>query len=217
MKRFTVGLTGGIGSGKSTVAKRFEEHGVAVIDADAISHSLTAPGGAAINAIAATFGSAFIGADGSMDRAQMRARVFAEPGDRHKLEAILHPLVHAETSRQAAAASGPYIILMIPLLIEARTRNPRWRERFDRILVVDCTEATQIGRVMQRSALTPDAVRAIMAAQATRAERLAEADDVIDNDGAAAAIAPQTEALHQRYLELAGPSPAASYSSLPNA
>ena len=217
MRRFTVGLTGGIGSGKSTVAKRFEEHGVAVIDADALSHALTAPGGAAINAIAATFGSTFIGADGSMDRAQMRARVFAEPGDRRKLEAILHPLVHAETSRQAATAASPYIILMIPLLIEARTRNPQWRERFDRILVIDCSEATQIARVMQRSALTPDAVRAIMAAQATRAERLAHADDVIDNDGPAAAITPQADALHHRYLALAGHPPAASYSSLPKA
>lgn len=201
--RLTIGLTGGIGSGKSTVAQAFEASGIAVIDADAIAHALTAPGGSAIDAIRAAFGPAFITPEGALDRAQMRAHAFSQPAARERLEAILHPMIRAETARRADAATSAYRILMIPLLVEARARDVNWRQRYDRILVIDCSEATQLRRVMSRPGLTEDAVRAIMANQASRKERLAEADDVIDNDGSPEAIAPQAETLHQRYLELA--------------
>lgn len=203
-RRFTVGLTGGIGSGKSTVAAAFEAKGVPVIDADAIAHGLTAPGGAAIEPIRERFGDSFIAADGRMDRARMRDHVFAQPAERQRLEAILHPMIRAETARQAAAARFPYLILMIPLLIEASRTDANWRARFDRVLVVDCPEEVQLARVMARSALSREAAQAIMASQATRAERLTAADDRIDNGGAPAALAPQVEALHTLYLKLAG-------------
>ena len=209
---FTIGLTGGIGSGKSTVAREFEARGISVVDADAIAHQLTAPGGAAMDAISATFGASFVGSDGALDRARMRAHVFAQPAERQRLEAILHPLIREETARQANAAQSPYRILMIPLLVEARAHDPAWRARFDRILVVDCREATQITRVMKRSGLSEPAVRSIMASQAPRAVRLAAGDDVIDNDGDAELLPPVVEFLHQQYLALAqassGKSPA---------
>jgi dephospho-CoA kinase len=206
-RRFTVGLTGGIGSGKSTVAAAFEAKGVPVIDADAIAHGLTAPGGAAIEQIRSTFGARFIAVDGRMDRTLMREHVFAQPAERQRLEAILHPMIRAETARQAAAAQFPYLILMIPLLVEASRTDPHWRARFDRVLVVDCPEEVQLARVMARSALSREAAQAIMNSQATRAERLDAADDRIDNGGAAAALAPQVEALHNHYLILAGSPP----------
>lgn len=200
---FTIGLTGGIGSGKSTVAREFEKRGVAVIDADAIAHQLTAPGGAAIEAIRSAFGNQFIAADGSMDRATMRAHVFAAPTERQRLEAILHPLIRGATSAAADAARSPYRILMVPLLVEAQATDQRWRARYDRILVIDCDEETQVARVMNRSGLTSDAVRAIMASQVPRATRLAAADDVLDNQDAQAPLGPQVELLHQRYLAAA--------------
>jgi dephospho-CoA kinase len=202
---YTLGLTGGIGSGKSTVAAEFEARGAAVIDTDAIAHRMTAPGGPAIGAVRAAFGDAFIGADGAMDRARMRDHVFNAPQERARLEAILHPLIRAETERArlAAAGSAPYVILMIPLLAESARRDPRSRERFHRVLVVDCAEATQVRRVMARNGFTAEAVRRILDAQASRAERLAVADDVIDNDGGADALAPQVAGLHQRYLQMA--------------
>ena len=210
---YTVGLTGGIGSGKSTVGVEFEKHGVAVIDSDAIAHALTAPGGAAIEPIRAAFGAAFIGADGAMDRARMRDRVFQHPEERARLEAILHPLIRVETESRAraalAAGAPPYVILMIPLLVEAARRDAHWRTRYRRIAVVDCSEATQVRRVMARNGYTEPAVRRILEAQATRAERLAAADDVIDNDGGTEAIGPQVARLHQQYLRLAGASRAA--------
>lgn len=203
MNAYTVGLTGGIGSGKSTVGAGFAAHGVAVIDADAIAHALTAPGGAGIAPLRAAFGAEFIDADGAMDRARMRARVFAQPEERARLEAILHPLIRSETARAAAAAvaaSGyQYHILMIPLLVEGAARDKRWRERFDRILVADCSEATQVARVMTRDGFDEPAVRRIMAAQASRTERLAAADDVVDNDGEVGKIAPQVARLHAEY------------------
>jgi dephospho-CoA kinase len=199
----TIGLTGGIGSGKSTVAQAFEARGITVIDADAIAHALTAPGGDAINAIRDAFGATFITPEGALDRAQMRTHVFAQPAARLLLESILHPRIRAETAQRASAARSAYLILMIPLLVEARTRDANWRQRYDRVLVIDCSEATQISRVMSRSGLTEAAVQAIMANQASRQERLAEADDVINNDGSADAIAPQVEVLHRRYLLLA--------------
>lgn len=200
---YSVGLTGGIGSGKSTVGEAFAAHGVAVVDTDAIAHAMTAPGGPAIEAIRAAFGPRFIGADGAMDRAVMRDWVFKNPEERLRLEGLLHPLIRAETARQSAAATSPYVILMIPLLVEASRRDAQWRARFDRVAVVDCSEATQIARVMSRNGFTEEAVRRILEAQATRAERLAAADDVIDNDGAPERIAPQVLRLHGHYLELA--------------
>ncbi|HEY4375069.1 MAG TPA: dephospho-CoA kinase [Burkholderiales bacterium] len=205
---YAVGLTGGIGSGKSAVGAAFEKLGVAVIDSDAIAHALTAPGSAAIEPIRQAFGAEFIGADGAMDRARMREHVFKAPEERGRLEAILHPLIRAETEARAraavAGATAPaYVILMIPLLVEASRRDARWRERYDRIAVVDVSEATQVKRVIARNGFSEEAVRRIMAAQATRAERLAAADDVIDNEGPPAALPPQVGHLHAQYRRLA--------------
>ena len=177
-----VGLTGGIGSGKSTVAACLLEFGAAVIDADAISRELTAAGGAALPAIASAFGEGAIGGDGALDRTHMRELVFADPGARHRLEAILHPMISAETEQRAAsaAASGIGLIVFdVPLLVE----SGRWRQRVHRVLVVDCEEQTQIARVMQRSGWPRGAVEAVLAQQATRAQRRAAADAVIHNEG----------------------------------
>jgi dephospho-CoA kinase len=177
-----VGLTGGIGSGKSTVLAMLAQHGAAAIDADAISRGTTAAGGAAIAEIERTFGPGFITAERALDRERMRAQTFADPEARRKLEAIIHPLVGAESARQveaALAAGANCIVFDIPLLVE----SGRWRQQVDRVLVVDCAVATQIARVMQRSGLAEDAVRAIIAAQATREQRLAAADLVICNEG----------------------------------
>jgi dephospho-CoA kinase len=196
---FTVGLTGGIGSGKSSVARAFEARGVGVIDADALAHALTRPGGAAMPAIRAAFGDDYADANGALDRAKMRALVFADPGAKTRLETILHPMIRAETLRLAAAAPGPYVILMIPLLVESGVA----RSRCDRVLVVDCPEEEQVRRVMARSGLAAAEVRAIMATQASRAERLSAADDVLDNGGDPAAIEPQVQRLHAQYVALA--------------
>jgi dephospho-CoA kinase len=176
-----IGLTGGIGSGKSTVLQMLADLGAAVIDADAISRATTAPGGAAIPAIAQAFGPDFIGPDGSLDRDRMRDRAYADAQARRTLEAIIHPLVAAESSRRvetALAAGAPCIVFDIPLLVE----SGRWRSQVDKVLVIDCAPQTQVERVVARSALAPDAVRAIMAAQATREQRLAAADVVICNE-----------------------------------
>jgi dephospho-CoA kinase len=196
----TVCLTGGIGSGKSSVARLFEARGVAVIDADALAHELTAPGGAAIPAIRAAFGPEVIDERGALDRERMRQHVFGDPAARKRLEGILHPMIRDESERQRAAATSAYVILMIPLLVESG--DPR--RRCDRVLVVDCPEAEQVRRVMLRSNLGRAEVEAIMATQASRAERLAHADDVIDNGGDPELLGPQVEALHARYLSLAG-------------
>ncbi len=193
---FTVGLTGGIGSGKSLVADLFAAHGAAIIDTDLIAHQLTMPGGLAIPAIGTAFGAGFIDADGAMDRAKMRQLVFADADAKQRLEAILHPLIQQECERAAANTDGAYLMFAVPLLVE----SGRWRQRVTRILVVDCPEQQQIERVMRRSGLTEPQVRAIMAAQASRAERLAAADDVIVNDGPVTALAPQVERLHAQYL-----------------
>lgn len=198
-RRYTVGLTGGIGSGKSSVARAFETHGASVIDADALAHALTQPGGAAMPAIRRAFGDAFADAHGALDRAKMRALVFSDGKAKARLEAILHPLIRAETARLADAADGPYVLLMIPLLVESGVAH----SRCDRVLVVDCPEDEQVRRVMARSGLAADEVRAIMATQATRAARLSAADDVIDNGGDASLIAPQVERLHAQYLAAA--------------
>ena len=177
-----LGLTGGIGSGKSTVAKMLLDGGAALIDADAVSRAITAAGGSAIPQIAAQFGPEAIAADGAMNRDAMRQRVFADPSARQQLEAIIHPLVSLESDRQAEQASlagSELLIFDIPLLVESK----RWRQQLDRVLVVDCEEATQINRVIQRSGWTADAVKKVIASQATRAQRLAAADLVIYNDG----------------------------------
>lgn len=200
MSRFKVGLTGGIGSGKSTVARQFENRGVTVIDADALAHQLTAPGGAAIAPIRAAFGDDAIDARGALDRARMRALVFNDADAKRRLESILHPMIRAESERLAAAATAPYLIHMIPLLVESGEPHAR----FARVLVVDCPEEIQIARVMARNGLARAEVEAIMATQATRAQRLAQADDVIDNSGDESVLEPQVERLHRLYLELSG-------------
>ena len=176
-----LGLTGGIGSGKSTVAALLASHGAAVIDADAISRQTTASGGAAIEPIRQTFGAAFITPAGALDRERMRAHVFQDPSARQRLEQIIHPLVGQETERQTRAALTAgcrCIVFDIPLLVE----SGRWRARLDQVLVVDCRTETQIERTMQRSDLSRDAVVAIIASQATRAQRLSAADLVLYND-----------------------------------
>ena len=193
---FVVGLTGGIGSGKSAASARFAALGVTVIDTDVIAHALTAPGGAAIAAIQAHFGPRVIAADGSLDRAAMRTLAFADPAARRQLEAILHPLIRSESERQCMAATTPYVILAVPLLIE----SGGYRERCQRICVVDCPEALQIARVSARSGLPAEQIRAIMAAQVSRRERLAAADDVIDNSGTLATLHAQVDRLHRQYL-----------------
>ncbi len=198
-RRFVVGLTGGIGSGKSTVAEMFAARGAAIIDTDVIAHGLTAPGGAAMNAIHAEFGAAFLTPDGALDRSKMRNYVFAQPDARARLEAILHPLIRSETERAAQQARGEYLMLVVPLLVE----SGNWRQRLDRVLVVDVPEEMQVRRVILRSGLPEAQVRAIMAAQATRQARLAAADDIIDNGGDALALVPQVERLHAQYLGLA--------------
>ena len=178
---FLLGLTGGIGSGKSTVSALLAERGAAVIDADAISRAATAAGGSALPAIAAAFGPQLIGSGGALDRAAMRALAFRDASNRARLEAIIHPLVSQEIDRQArqAAARGSALIVFdVPLLVEA---GARWRSRVDRVLVVDCDLATQIGRVQARSQLPPDEIRRIAQAQATRGQRLAAADIVLAN------------------------------------
>ena len=176
-----IGLTGGIGSGKSTVAAALVELGGALlVDTDAISRALTAPGGGAMAAIEARFGRSFVASDGALDRAAMRELAFRDPAAKQTLESILHPMIGAETARQAAlAAPGQRVVFDVPLLVE----SGRWRRLVDRVLVVDCDESTQIARVMARSGLSEGAVRAILAQQATRAQRRAAADAVIHNDG----------------------------------
>jgi dephospho-CoA kinase len=196
---FIVGLTGGIGSGKSTVADLFVQRGVALVDTDAIAHELTGPGAAAISALRAAFGDAILRADGGLDRVAMRQRVFSDAAAKSTLEAILHPMIRAESARRCAAATTPYVLLAVPLLVEAGT----YRERCDRILVVDCEEATQVARVVARNGMTEAEIRPIMAAQASRSVRLAAADDVVDNDGAPETLPAQIEKLHQTYLQAA--------------
>jgi len=174
-----IGLTGGIGSGKSTVAGLLREAGAAVIDTDAISRQLTLAGGAAMPAIAEAFGPRALTAEGALDRAYMRELAFADSGARRRLEAILHPLIGSETEAQAAAATSELLVFDVPLLVE----SGRWRARVDRVLVVDCEEQTQIARVMQRSGWSRTAVEAVLQQQASRSRRRGAADAVIHNEG----------------------------------
>ena len=196
---FYVGLTGGIGSGKSLVADMFAARGAALIDTDLIAHRLTAPGGMAMPAIRDAFGEDFVTPQGAMDRARMRALVFSDGAAKGRLESILHPLIRSATESAAREASGLYRIFVVPLLVE----SGNWRQRVSRVLVVDCPEALQIERVMRRNGLAEEQVRAIMAAQASRRDRLAAADDVVVNDGDVAALTPQVDRLHALYAELA--------------
>jgi dephospho-CoA kinase len=196
---FIVGLTGGIGSGKSTVADLFTTHGVTLVDTDRIAHELTTSGGAAMPAIEHAFGTGVIAPDGSLDRAAMRSLVFERPEQRQRLESILHPLIRRESERQVAQATSAYVILAVPLLVE----SGRWQERVHRVLVIDCLPDVQVSRVMQRSGLAREQVEAIIAVQASRQQRLAAADDVIDNNGTPDALPGAVAQLHERYLELA--------------
>lgn len=198
---FIVGLTGGIGSGKSAVADRFAQLGAAIVDTDAIAHELTRPGGAAIPGVRALFGDESIAPDGAMDRRKVRELVFADAAAKKRLEALLHPMIRAESERRIAASEGtaPYAIHVVPLLVESGD----YRKRVRRVLVVDCDEDTQVERVRQRSGLSEEEVRRIIAAQVPRAARLAAADDVIDNNGQLEAVDPQVAALHERYSQLA--------------
>jgi dephospho-CoA kinase len=201
---FVVGLTGGIGSGKSTVADLFAAHGVPLVDTDLIAHRITAPHGIAMPRIAAEFGAAFVAADGSLDRASMRELVFKDDGARKRLEAITHPLIRAETEREQREAQGPYVIVVVPLLVESGS----WKNRVNRVLTVDCSVETQISRVMSRNRFSRDQVLAIIARQATREARLAAADDVIDNDNTPFdALKARVDAQHGAYLSLAAREP----------
>ena len=195
--RLVIGLTGGIGSGKSLVANMFADRGASIVDTDQIAHSLTTPNGAAMPAILAEFGAGMADSHGAMDRAKMRELVFREPGAKRRLEAILHPMIRDATLAAAAEARGSYVMLAIPLLVESGS----WKQRVSRVLVIDCPEEVQVARVMARNGLTEEQVRAIMAAQVPRAVRLAAADDVIDNGGAIAALAPQVDRLHDLYQQ----------------
>lgn len=193
-----IALTGGIGSGKSRVADQLAELGAAIIDTDVIAHAVTAPGGPAVAPLRAVFGPQVIAANGAMDRAVMRDIVFRDPAARKRLEALLHPLIATEVQLQAARSQGLYQVFVVPLLVE----SGRWQNRVNRVCVVDCDEATQIARVGQRSGLDPDAVRRILAAQASREQRLAAADDVILNDAntSPAALAQRVRDLHEQWL-----------------
>ena len=197
--RYIVGRTGGIGSGKSAAAKLFEELGATVIDTDAIAHALTRPGGEAMAPIRAAFGADYVSAEGALERARMRELVFADAAKKRQLEAILHPLIRERSSELVRSANSPYVILMVPLLVESGD----YRGRCQRILVVDCPEELQVERVVARSSISAAQVRAIMASQVTRAARRAAADDVIDNSRDLAHLRREVEALHRRYLQLA--------------
>lgn len=196
---FCVGLTGGIGSGKSSAARLFEELGAAVVDTDAIAHELTRPGAPAIAAIRNAFGAGCLAPDGGLERARMRRLVFGDTAAKAKLEAILHPLIRNESRARIAAAQQPYVIVVVPLLLETGA----YRDLVQRVLVVDCSEEQQVVRGMRRSGLTAEEVRAIMAAQLPRAERLERADDVLDNDGGMEALQRHVRELHASYLALA--------------
>ena len=192
-----IGLTGGIGSGKTRVADLFEEWGATIIDTDVIAHQLTAPSGAAILPIREAFGASVITPEGALDRAAMRDIVFRDPASRSRLEAIIHPLIALEAQALAARATGCYLVFVVPLLVESK----RWLGQVDRVCVVDCDPDTQVARVQARSGLTPDAVRRIMSAQVSREARLAVAHDVVLNDGSTtpAQLQQRTRQVHEQW------------------
>jgi len=196
---YAIGLTGGIGSGKTTIANLFQEYGISVIDTDAIAHQLSAPNGLAIPAIRQEFSDAAIAPDGAMDRNWMRELIFSDTGAKQKLERILHPLIRQECEKAAVLATSAYVIFVVPLLVE----SGNWRQRVNRIAVVDCLEQTQISRVMTRNNLSREQVLAIMRAQVSREQRLAAADDIIVNEGDLSAAKKQVYELHQQWMNLA--------------
>jgi dephospho-CoA kinase len=193
---FCVGLTGGIGSGKTAASAIFRELGALVVDTDEISRSLTAARGAAMPAIREQFGPAYVAADGSLDRKRVRELVFRDPAAKARLEAVLHPLIREQSRKCVSDAKQPYVILVVPLLLETGA----YQDLVQRVLVADCSEERQVERATRRSGITPDEVRAIMASQLPRAARLERADDVLDNDGDLAALHRQVETLHTGYL-----------------
>ncbi len=202
MTLLRVALTGGIASGKTTAARRFAELGATVIDADEVARALVEPGMPALAEILARFGDGVEGADRRLDRRALRERVFRDPDARRDLEAILHPRIRAEMARRVAAATGPYVILVIPLLVEGGRRDD-----LDRILVVDVAEETQRRRLLERDRVSPEIADAMLAAQARRAERLARADEVLSNEDGLEALRAGVDALHRRYLALAAAHP----------
>jgi len=197
--KFVVGLTGGIGSGKSAAAAEFARLGAAVVDTDAIAHELTGKGGAALAEIEEVFGRQMI-SGGLMDREKMRERVFADPTARRTLEGILHPMIREESERRIGTAKGLYVVYVVPLLVESGD----YARRVDRVLVVDAPEETQVARVGTRG-LAEDRIRSIIRSQVARADRLKAADDVIDNGGSLEDLRKQVAALHQKYLQFASP------------
>ena len=193
-----VGVTGGIGSGKSTAARLFAECGAGLVDTDEIALRLTQPGQPAVAEIARRFGPQYLTPAGALDRQRMRSHVFSDPGAKAQLEAILHPLIRMQVAEQVRASDAPYVLVLIPLLVE----TGGYPTLVQRILVIDADEAVQIARTMARSALSEEQVRAIMRTQATREQRLAAADDIIDNNGDLEQLRLQVQALHARYLEM---------------
>jgi dephospho-CoA kinase len=192
-----IGLTGGIGSGKSTVADMFAKLGAAIIDTDVIAHQLTQANGIAIPAIRSAFGNEYINEDGALNRNKMRALIFSDAAAKQRLELILHPLIREQAKSQLLQLHGkPYIIIVVPLLPE----SPAFQRLVQRILVVDCTEDSQVSRVIGRNSMNEAEVRAVIAQQSPRAERLKLADDVIHNDAGMDSLAAQVAALHERYL-----------------
>jgi dephospho-CoA kinase len=194
--RYAIGLTGGIASGKSTVAARFAVLGAAVVDTDSVAHELTAPQGAAMPAIEHAFGENYLNTDGSLNRAAMRALVFAQPDKRKVLESILHPMIHNLTQAQGNTMAGSYVVFVVPLLVESR----KWRNQVDRIAVVDCDPALQMARLIQRPGVNAEQASQIIAVQAKRETRLAAADDVISNYADTQALLGRVDALHHEYL-----------------
>ena len=196
---FVVGLTGGIGSGKSAAADAFARLGAGVVDTDAIAHELTGPGGSAIPEIRRTFGPEFISESNAMNREKMRELVFTDPASKKRLEALLHPMIRADSERRIRGSTAPYVVHVVPLLVE----SPDYRKRVQRVLVVDCPESLQGERVRARSGLPAAQVAAIIKSQVSREKRLAAADDVIDNSGSIDALQQQVKTLHEKYLSLA--------------
>jgi dephospho-CoA kinase len=197
-RRPRIGLTGGIASGKSTVAQRFMELGIPVIDADEAARTVVAPGTTGLAQVIERFGAGVVAVNGELNRRALRDLIFNDPTSRQHLEGILHPLIRADMERRAGLAVGPYLVMVIPLLVEGGSRD-----RVDRILVVDVDEALQLQRVMARDASTPDQARAILASQASRSARLAAADDVLPNAGSVTDLRQGVDRLHERYLQLA--------------
>jgi dephospho-CoA kinase len=203
VRRLRIGLTGGIASGKSTVARRFTELGVPVVDADLAAREVVAPGTPGLAKVIEQFGPGVVAENGELDRRALRQLVFSDPSSRQDLEAILHPLIRAAMERSAETGVGPYIVMAIPLLVESALVESSTRGRVDRILVVDVDETVQLQRVQARDGGSLDQARAILASQASRAARLAAADDVISNCGTVTDLRQAVDRLHEKYLRLA--------------